>query len=143
MKKVIVKLKKANKLAKTPVYATKGAAGFDFYALEGYVIPAGRVVKIPTGLCMEIKPGYFIKIVSRSGLAFKGIYHMESIIDSDYRGEMHFILFNTTEQDFLIEKGDRIAQGLLMPVYEAEFKEVKELSETKRGKGGFHSTGRK
>ena len=113
------------------------------YALDNFIISSGKVVKIPTGLAMEIKKGYFVKIVSRSGLASKGIYHMESIIDSDYRGEVHFILFNTTSKDFRIEKGDRIAQGLLMPVYRATFKEVSSLSNTERGQGGFHSTGRK
>ena len=143
MNKVTIKIKRLHPDAKIPIYATKEAGGFDFYSIADFTIPAGKVVKIPMGLSMEIPEGYCLQMLSRSGLMSKGIYQMVGIIDSDYRGEIHFIMFNTTEKDFKIEKGDRIAQGIIMPVFKTTFKEVKELSKTERGSGGFQSTGKK
>jgi dUTP pyrophosphatase len=138
-----LKTKILNKEAKLPFYATDEAAGFDFYSINDIILQSGKVTKIPIGLAFEIPKGFFLQIVSRSGLASKGIYNLTGTIDSDYRGEIHLMVFNTTSQEFKIERGDRIAQGLLLPIFRAEFKEVNNLSETKRGEGGFHSTGKK
>lgn len=138
-----LKIKKLNREVKTPLYATDEAAGFDIYSIDSHILEPGKVKKIPTGIAMQIPQGFFVHLVSRSGLASKGIYEMAGIIDSDYRGEIHLLLFNTTEEPFNIEKGDRIAQGILLPVFKANFKEVEELNQTKRGSGGFHSTGKK
>jgi dUTP pyrophosphatase len=137
-----VKVKKLSQDSKIPFYATEEAAGCDFYSAEDRIIMPGDVAKIPSGIAMEIPNGYFMHIVSRSGLAVKGINKIGGILDSDYRGEIHLLLHNTTKEKFEIEKGQRIAQGLLMPIYRAKFEEVSELSETKRGSGGFHSTGK-
>ena len=73
----------------------------------------------------------------------KGLIKTGGVIDSDYRGEIHIVLYNSTPALFTIEKGDRIAQGILMSINQASFNEAEELSETKRGEGGFQSTGLK
>jgi dUTP pyrophosphatase len=106
-------------------------------------LPAGEVSKVPTGLAFEIPSGFYLQVVSRSGLSVKGIYNMVGVIDSDYRGEVHLLLLNTTKKPFQIEKGDRIAQALLVPIFRVDFKEVDELTQTKRGSGDLHSTGKK
>ena len=141
--KIEVKVKKLRKDVKIPVHGTPEAAGFDLRSLDHYIIKPGQILKIPSGLAFEIPSGFFLLIASRSGLAVKGIVQLGSVIDSDYRGEIHMIMYNSGDEKYFIEKGDRIAQAVLMPVYRAEFKEVESLGETKRGTSGFHSTGRK
>lgn len=141
--KIEVKIKKVSSEAKIPIYGSEEAAGFDLYCLSEIVLLPGKVTKIPIGLAFEIPRGFCLQIWDRSGLALKGIHHVGGIIDSDYRGEIGLMFLNTTQNEFKFEKGDRIAQALLIPVFKADFKEVNELSETKRGSGGFHSTGRK
>lgn len=141
MNKTEVKIKRLHIDAKIPLYATEEAAGFDFYSIDNHTLNPGEVIKIPIGISFEIPKGFFVQIVSRSGLSLKGIHHLPGTLDSDYRGELHLLLLNTTKQQFKIEKGDRIAQGILLPVFTAEFKEVNDLSQTKRGSGGFNSTG--
>ena len=143
MNKSEIKIKILDEGAKVPFYATDEAAGFDLYSLKDLILEPGKVNKIPMGIALEIPNGFFLQVVSRSGLASKGIYNLTGTIDSDYRGELHILLFNTTDKIFNLEKGDRIAQCLLLPIYRAEFKQVDKLSETKRGEGGFHSTGKK
>lgn len=143
MQKVPVKLKKMHPEAKTPFYATEGSAACDFYSVENTIIEAGETKKIPTGIALEIPSTHFIKLEGRSGFSAKGILKAGGVIDSDYRGEIHIVLSNSTKQPFSVEKGDRIAQGILMPINHAQFQEVSELSETKRGTGGFQSTGLK
>jgi len=143
MEKIKVKIKRINKNAKMPIHGTDEAAGFDLSSLDNYILNPGQILKIPTGLAFEIPKGFFLMIASRSGLAVKGIVQLGSVIDSDYRGEVHFILYNSSEEKYFIEKGDRIAQAVLIPVFRADFFEAENLNETKRGTGGFHSTGKK
>lgn len=143
MPKTSVKLKKMHPDAKIPIYATEGSAACDFYSIEEISLAPGETKKIRTGIALEIPLGQFLKLEGRSGFSAKGIIKIGGVIDSDYRGEIHIILNNSTSQAFKIEKGDRIAQGILMPINHAQFEEVSELSETKRGSGGFQSTGLK
>ena len=108
-------------------------------------IPARRTVKIPTGLAMAIEPGYAGFVFARSGLGIKhGIVpaNCVGVIDSDYRGEVIVGLYNHTDEPFVVEPGDRIAQLVLLPVHTPEIEECAELGETSRGEGGFGSTGR-
>ena len=108
-------------------------------------IPARRTVKIPTGLAMAIEPGYAGFVFARSGLGIKhGIVpaNCVGVIDSDYRGEVIVGLYNHTDEPFVVEPGDRIAQLVLLPVHIPEIEECDELGETSRGEGGFGSTGR-
>ncbi|WVX50510.1 Deoxyuridine 5'-triphosphate nucleotidohydrolase [Roseobacter fucihabitans] len=131
-----------------PSYQTAGAAGADVRANlpDGTVsIAPGQRVLIPSGLCMEIPPGYEIQIRPRSGLALKhGVMLLNSpgTIDSDYRGPVGIILLNGGQKTVEITHGMRIAQLVLAPVVQADFASVTALGETERGAGGFGSTGR-
>ena len=143
MDNTIVKIKKIHPEAKTPIYASEGAAGCDFYSLNEVILESGMTAKVSTGICVEIPKGFYLRIDDRSGLAIKGIHKVGGIIDSDYRGEVFIVLHNTGKEPYKIEKHDRIAQGVIMPVHQVSFEEVSELSETARGTGGFNSTGKK
>ncbi len=140
-----LKIKKLTQEAVIPAYQTELAAGFDLHSIEDYVLKRGERKLIKTGLAFEIEPGYEVQIRPRSGLAFKHgitVLNTPGTIDADYRGEIMVLLINLGEEDFEIKKGERIAQAVIVPVIQAEFVEVEELSETKRGKGGFGSTGK-
>lgn len=141
MEAPIILLKKVHPDAKTPLYATDGSAGCDFYSVEEITLQPGETKKIRTGIALEIPPGYFMRMEGRSGFSAKGIIKAGGVIDSDYRGEIHIILYNGTKEPFPITKGDRIAQGTFIEVLQAHFHEVGELSTTDRGTGGFQSTG--
>ena len=140
-----LKIKKLTQEAVIPAYQTELAAGFDLHSIEDYMLKRGERKLIKTGLAFEIEPGYEVQIRPRSGLAFKHgitVLNTPGTIDADYRGEIMVLLINLGEEDFEIKKGERIAQAVIAPVIQAEFVEVEELSETKRGKGGFGSTGK-
>lgn len=130
-----------------PEYQTKGSAGFDLRANlhEPITIKHGEIKIIPTGLIFEIPQGYEVQIRPRSGLAAKNgisIVNTPGTIDSDYRGEIKIILINLGKDDFTVNNGDRIAQGLANKIDQAQFVEINELSETERGAGGFGHTGK-
>jgi len=141
---MVLKIKKLDNEAIIPNYQTKGAAGFDLHSIEDVVLNPGERKLIKTGLAFEIEKGYEVQIRPRSGLAYKyGITVLNSpgTIDSDYRGEIKVLLINHSNEAFNIKKGDRIAQGVLAKVIEANIIEVKELNVTSRGDRGFGSTG--
>ncbi|SLN45426.1 Deoxyuridine 5'-triphosphate nucleotidohydrolase [Pseudoruegeria aquimaris] len=132
-----------------PAYETAGAAGADLRAdLPGrapVTLAPGERALIPTGLRLEIPPGYEVQIRPRSGLALKhGITlpNTPGTIDSDYRGPLGVILMNAGQEAFTVAHGDRIAQMIVAPVVQARFELADTLSETDRGAGGFGSTGR-
>jgi len=142
---MVLKIKKLNEEAIIPAYQSEEAAGFDLHSIEDYVLKVGERKLINTGLAFETEPGYEVQIRPRSGLAFKyGITVLNSpgTIDSDYRGEIKVLLINLGSEDFEIKKGERIAQAVVAPAIQAEIVEVDELNDTKRGKGGFGSTGK-
>jgi len=131
-----------------PEYATDGSSGLDLRAaVESEIkIEKGKVGLVPTNLRVEIPAGYEIQIRPRSGLAVKngiGVLNSPGTIDSDYRGEIKVILFNFGEDDFIIKRGDRIAQMILSKVYRANLILTDELNESSRGEGGFGHTGKK
>ena len=139
-----LKIKKLKNEAQIPSYQTKEAAGFDLHSIEDAVLKPGERKLIGTGLAFEIEYGYEVQIRPRSGLAYKHgitVLNTPGTIDSDYRGEIKVLLINHSNDAFEIKKGDRIAQAVVAPVIQAEIVEVEELSETKRGEGGFGSTG--
>lgn len=131
-----------------PAYETNGSAGMDIRAnLEEPVKlkPLQRTL-IPTGLFIELPHGYEAQIRPRSGLAIKhGITCLNSpgTIDSDYRGEIKIILINLSDEEHIIQHGDRIAQMIIHQTIKADWIEVKVLNESKRGAGGFGHTGNK
>lgn len=131
-----------------PEYATDGSSGLDIRAAieHDLVIEKGKVGLIPTNLRVEIPEGYEIQVRPRSGLAAKngiGILNSPGTIDSDYRGEIKIILFNFGEENFVIKRGDRIAQMVLSKIYRAELKLTDDLNSSNRGAGGFGHTGNK
>ena len=129
-----------------PHYATSQSAGMDIRANIDDAInlkPMERVL-VKTGLFIALQEGYEAQVRPRSGLALKkGITVLNSpgTIDADYRGEIGVILVNLSQEDFLLEDGERIAQLVIAKYEQADWKEVEILSETKRGAGGFGSTG--
>ena len=142
---VVLKIRKKPG-AVLPEYETEGAAGLDlraFLATDIVIPPSGRV-KVPTGLYMEIPAGYECQIRPRSGLAIRSgitVLNAPGTIDSDYRGEVEIILVNLGAEPFTVKNNDRIAQLVFTSVYRADIREVQFLGETKRGAGGFGSTG--
>lgn len=131
-----------------PKYQTGGAAGADIHAAldhgEVVAIPPFCRHIIPTGITVEIPVGYHMEIRSRSGLAAnKGVFVLNApgTIDCDFRGEIKIILFNSGAEPFSVSRGDRIAQMVLMPNFQASWLVSKALGETARGAGGFGSTG--
>jgi dUTP pyrophosphatase len=144
--KVEVRVKRLNHGAglALPAYATSGAAGMDICAAESLNLRAGKRHAVATGFAFAIPDGYEVQVRPRSGLALKhGITCLNTpgTIDSDYRGEVKVILANLGEDDFMINKGDRIAQIVVAPVTHGHLVEVDDLDETVRGSGGFGSTG--
>lgn len=162
-----IRIKKVRDDIPTPGYAYRGDSGYDLIAGEDTIIEPGETVKIPTGLAFEIAEGYELQIRPRSGVTSKTKLRVQlGTIDSNYRGEVSVIVDNIEEQgteydyriktidgkgadiepsydynSYLIRKGDRIAQGVITPVVQAQFKVVDELGETDRGEGGFGSSG--
>ena len=132
-----------------PAYETAQAAGMDLRAAvpddEPLTLRPGSRFPVPTGLAFALPPGFEGQVRPRSGLAFKhGVTCLNSpgTVDADYRGEVKVILVNHGEEDFVIRRGERIAQLVIAPVVQAAWVEVESLDETVRGAGGFGSTGR-
>ncbi|CUU05574.1 deoxyuridine 5'-triphosphate nucleotidohydrolase [Candidatus Kryptobacter tengchongensis] len=129
-----------------PRYATEGSAGMDLYAdLDDEItIKPGEIVLIPTGIAIELPPGYEAQIRPRSGLAINHgitLLNTPGTIDSDYRGEIKIILINLGKKNFTVKRGDRIAQMIISKYAKVEWEETTELNSTKRGSGGFGHTG--
>ncbi|MEM4259559.1 MAG: dUTP diphosphatase [Candidatus Pacearchaeota archaeon] len=143
MTKIPVKIKILHPSAKIPIYGTEHSAGFDIYAIEDIILEPGKQKIVNTGIALEIPEGYCVQFWDRGGMGAKGIHHFAGLIDSDYRGEFKVVLFNSTKEPYKIEKGDRIIQAVILPIVQADFQVSDTLSETKRGDGRFHSTGKK
>ena len=127
-------------------YQTRGSSGLDLYSANRKSIDFSSLerISVPTGICLSIPAGYEAQIRPRSGLFIKnGISANFGTIDSDYRGEIKVILINLGQESFKVEKGLRIAQMVVCPIVQAQLKEVDDLKEPERGKGGFGSTGAK
>jgi len=142
-----VKCRKVHSDAKIPRYATLGSSGFDFYTIEDVVLHKGQTVVLRTGLAFEIPMGFEMQIRPRSGISCKTkirIANSPGSIDSDFRDEVGIIVERIDDSDFpvTIEKGTRIAQGVIGAVFKVEFEEAEELNTTER-EGGFGSTGLK
>ena len=139
-----VKFVKLRDNARIPTQGSDKAAGFDLYASDGTYIMPGQTKLIPTGLAIQPPEGFCAKIYARSGLASKrGLRpaNCVGICDEDYTGEYMVALHNDSNEMQIIEDGERIAQLTFEPYYSVDFVEVDSLDETKRGAGGFGSTG--
>ena len=143
-----VSVKLLNPRAKLPAYGSADAAGADLYALtHGPVeIAPGGTALIPTGIAVAVPQGYVGLVYARSGLACKrGLApaNKVGVIDADYRGEVMVYLHNHGAEPQTVEDGDRVAQLVITPYLTAQFEPVDELDETRRGSGGFGSTGKR
>ncbi len=143
-----VYVKKLSETARLPLYTTSGSAGADLFAdcPDGVTLVPGKPTLIGTGLALAIPSSEYVGLVYvRSGLSLKGIClsNAVGVIDSDYRGELKIALTNNGEEPFFVEHAQRIAQLVITPVAVCNFVESEELPETKRGVGGFGSTGTK
>ena len=143
---IMIKIRVKDDSVAFPEYKTPGSAGMDIAAYsDGVIMPNERKL-VPTGIFMEMPAGYECQIRPRSGLALNhGITVLNSpgTIDSDYRGEVGVILYNSSAEPFYYKKGDRIAQIVFATVERVKIEFTSILSETKRGIGGFGSTGKK
>ncbi|MCA3753976.1 MAG: dUTP diphosphatase [Phenylobacterium sp.] len=131
-----------------PAYETAGAAGMDLRAAvpekAPLVLRPGARTAVPTGLAFALPEGFEAQVRPRSGLALKSgvtVANAPGTIDADYRGELKVLLVNLGEEDFVIRRGDRVAQLIIAPVVQAAWREVGDLDATARGAGGFGSTG--
>ncbi len=144
----ILKVKLVRPDAQLPKRETSGSAGHDLRACisEDVILPAGGSLRLPTGIAIEMESADYVAIIAaRSSMAAKYGVTMANgigVIDSDYRGEISVLLYNHSQEEFVIHPGDRVAQLLLLPVDLPDIVEVEELSQTQRGEGGFGSTGR-
>ena len=146
MKPLKIKITLRSDSAQMPEYSTAHSSGMDLKAAikKPLKIKPGEVCLVPTGLALEIPPGYEGQVRPRSGLAIKhgiSIVNAPGTIDADSRGEVGVILINLGKKDFVIRPGDRIAQLVISPVVKAKLVQVKSLNQTVRGKGGFGHTG--
>ena len=145
MAKVLIK--KLDSTVELPTYKTDGASGMDLmdFIKEPITLKPNSSCLVPTGLSVAFSKDFEIQIRPRSGLAAKNsisVLNTPGTIDSDYRGELKVILFNHSNNDFLINNKDRIAQMILTPVVKMDLEETDNLPETIRGEGGFGSTGK-
>ena len=143
---VLVKMVKADKRVILPQYESDGAAGMDIRAFldDDVSVPPLCRVKIPTGLKIEIPEGFEGQVRPRSGLAVKTgltVLNSPGTIDSDYRGDVEIILVNLGADDVIIKDGERIAQLVIAPVSRVKVVEAVTLASSRRGSGGFGSTG--
>lgn len=141
---MIIKIKSLS--GTIPKYETEGSAGMDIraYLSESVTIQPMKRFLVPTGLFMEIEPGFEVQIRARSGLAVKhgiGLVNGIGTIDSDYRGEVKVALINLGEEPFVINNGDRIAQMVVSRLEKVDVVAADNLNETERGIGGFGHTG--
>jgi dUTP pyrophosphatase len=129
-----------------PAYMTPGASGVDICAAndDDVIIPAGKLALIPTGLRIAVPTGFEAQIRPRSGLALKHgltLLNTPGTIDSDYRGEIKIIVINLGDNEYIVKRGERIAQMVICPIARVEFQLVESLEKTARGEGGFGHTG--
>lgn len=143
MKKILIQ--KLHPDAKMPEYKKAGDSGFDLYCVEDVFILPGQAVIIPTGLAFAIPDGYEMQLRLRSGISLEAplvLPNAPGTIDAGYRGEVGIIVRNIGNFGWKVNKGERIAQGVIAPVEKAMFEETANLPESERGASGFGSTGR-
>jgi dUTP pyrophosphatase len=146
MNKLKLKVQKIHNEAIIPNYAHQGDAGLDLYSVEEVKINPSETALIKNGIKIELPPQTEAQVRPRSGLALKHgitVLNTPGTIDEGYRGEVGVVLINHGKETFIVEKGMKIAQMVVKPVWYVEVDEVEELSETERAEGGFGSTGKR
>jgi dUTP pyrophosphatase len=140
-----IRFQKLHPDAAMPLYAhgPQEDAGMDLRALERVVLSPGAAQGVPTGIAIELPPGYEAQVRPRSGMALKHSVTVNfGTIDPGYRGEIRVVMFNLGRADYVVEKGDRIAQLVVAKYEPVEWEERQELGDSTRGAGGFGSSGR-
>lgn len=138
-----IKIKRLHSDAILPSYAHPGDVGLDMFSLENYTLQPGERKIFPVGFSLEFPEGYAAIVKDKGSLPKNaGIHTMGGVFDSGYRGEYNVNLINLGNEAYKIEKGNKIAQLVIIPIVRAELKEVPSLSETSRGEGRFGSTGK-
>ncbi len=137
-----MKVKKLDSRAKLPLRAHPTDSGADLFALERTVLPAHGIVKVRTGVAVELPENTSGIIWGKSSVESKGIKAMAGLVDAPYRGELLVCMYNLNDTEFVFEAGQKVAQLVVLPTLYPTFEEVTELSDTTRGKGGFGSTGK-
>lgn len=136
-----MKVVKLTPTSQLPVRATCGSAGYDLFSDSDVVIPAHGKGMVNTGISVSIPENCYGRIAPRSSLAWKSSIDVGAgVIDSDYRGEIKIILFNHSDENFVVKFGDKIAQLIIQQILLPHILEVSSLDETERGTGGFGST---
>ncbi len=138
-----LKFKLLDSKAIMPSYAHTDDAGFGIYSIEVKTLIPMEYYAVATGISSEIPNDYFVSIRDRSSMAIKGMHVMGGVIDSGYRGEWKIIMINLSGNDYKIEVGDKIAQGILQNAKQPTIELVEDLSDSSRVEKGFGSTGRK
>jgi dUTP pyrophosphatase len=138
-------VKLLSKNAKMPTRGTVQSAGLDFYTPKDFIIFPREAILIPLDISIEMPEGYAIIMKEKSGVSTRTRTDLGAcVIDSDYRGNCHVHLFNNSDEEVIFNKGDKVCQGLIVPVWIGQPKEVEELNmNTERGEGGFGSTDNK
>lgn len=139
----VLKFLKLQKNARIPMYDHADDAGFGIYSIENKILKVMEIYDVKTGIASEIPNDFFVSFRDRSSMGVKGIHILGGVIDAGYRGEWKVIMINLGKENYKIEKGDKIAQGILQDAKQVKIVETKKLSETKRGVKGFGSTGKK
>ncbi|MCX9024631.1 MAG: dUTP diphosphatase [Candidatus Methanoperedens sp.] len=144
-----IQVKKLHEEASVPEYKSNEAAGFDFVALEETHFKLWETKLVRTGIAIDVGPGYQLEVRNRSGMALKTpmrVTNSPGTVDADYRGEVYVMMTMVPTamaySEYTIKKGERIAQGVVMPAIKADIEVVSELNSTDRGAGGFGSTGK-
>ena len=138
-----MKVKKLHPDALLPKRAHATDSGADLFALERTVLPPRAVSHVHTGIAIELPPGTSGIIWGKSSVESKGIKAMAGLVDTPYRGELIVCMYNLNDTEFVFEKGQKVAQLVVLPTLYPDFEEAAELSNTARGSGGFGSTGNK
>ena len=145
IEKMSLKVKRLTETAKLPVKNQEGDMGYDIFSDEDITLTTNNKDKISTGIAIELPKGYGAFLVGRSGLTSKTLLRINlGVIDNGYRGELHImndIIYKGSNETVRIEKGDKIAQMIILPIFDGEVVEVDEVSETDRGDKGFGSSG--
>lgn len=136
-----LKCKRHCKGAVLPERKSEGAAGFDLCACENATVPVGGAFCVKTGVSIEIPDGHYGRVAGRSGLALRGLHVGAGVIDSDFRGQIGVIMFNSGQEAYEVVAGDRVAQLMVEKISLPKVVEVEEHSQTVRGAHGFGSTG--
>ena len=137
-----IQIKKLHPDAKIPMFALEGDAGLDLYSVADAILKPGQRISCPTGIAIKIPDGYVGLIWDKGGPSHKfGIKTLGGVFDSNYTGEYLIGLVNLSQEDYKIEKGQKIAQVLIQKIEIPEIEEIDELEETNRGDGAFGSTG--